>query len=72
MSVSIIYSAEAFLHKNKGQEGTQLGPFPFTSREEAKSKAVPEGYAFAVIHDENGTVCDVYSKRLGWGPLISP
>ena len=68
MGVSVIYSADALLRKNKDEVGRQSEPIPFASVEAAKAAPVPEGYAFAVIRDETGAVCDVYSKRLGWRP----
>jgi hypothetical protein len=68
MGVSVIYSTDALLHKNKGEVGKHSEPIPFASVKAAKAAPVPEAYAFAVIRDETGTACDVYSKRLGWRP----
>jgi hypothetical protein len=64
MSVSVIYSTEAFLHKDKGQGGRQSEPVEFASLEAAKAAPIPEGYAFAFIQAENG--CHTYSKHFGW------
>ncbi len=64
MSVGVIYSTEAFLHKNKGQVGRQSEPVLFDSLEKAKAEPLPDGYAFASIRAENG--CHTHSKTLGW------
>jgi len=70
MSVSVIYSTEAFEHKNKGQIGRQSEPVQFASLELAEAAPVPEGYAFAFIQTENG--CYTYSKQFGWKPRSEP
>ena len=64
MNVGVIYSTEAFLHKNKGQVGRQSEPVLFDSLDKAKAEPLPDGYAFAFIPVENG--CHTYSKTLGW------
>lgn len=64
MSVSVIYSTEAFLHKTKGQIGRQSEPVLFDSLEKAKAEPLPDGYAFASILVEDGWYA--YSKTLSW------
>ena len=68
MSVKVVYSTEAFLHRNHGHEGTSSDPylpfFSFASVEEAKSAPLPDGSAFAFIQVEDGFY--TYSKTLGW------
>jgi hypothetical protein len=70
MSVSVIYSPEALLHKNKGQEGKQSEPVQFASLELAKAAPIREGYAFGFVQAENG--CYAYSKQFGWKPCSEP
>ena len=64
MSVSVIYSSEGLVQKNKGQVGSQTEPVQFASLEAAKAAPIPEGYAHAFIQAENG--CYTYSKHFGW------
>jgi hypothetical protein len=72
MSVSVIYSTEAFLRKNKDQVGKQSGPVRFASLEGAKAATIPEGYTFGVIQDESGTARYSYSEKSGWRPCDEP
>ncbi len=64
MNVGVIYSTEAFQHKNKEQVGRQSEPVWFDSLERAKVEPIPDGYTFASIRVENG--CHTYSKTLSW------
>ena len=63
MDTHVIYSTEAFLHKNKGQIGTQLEK-NFSSIEEAKSAPLPAGHTFALIRVAEGS--HVYDRKTGW------
>ncbi len=64
MSVSVIYSTEAFPHKTKDQVGRQSEPVLFDSPEKAMAEPLSDGYAFASILVEDG--CHAYSKTFGW------
>jgi hypothetical protein len=63
VSIRVTYSTEAFPHKNGDKSGTQ-SERDFTSLDEAKSAAFPEGYRFAFIAVENGR--HVYHSVFGW------
>jgi hypothetical protein len=60
----VIYSTEAFVHKNGSKSGTQSERF-FPSIDEAKAAALPEGYTFAFIPVKNGGYV-YHSSRFGW------
>jgi hypothetical protein len=64
VSIRVIYSTEAFLHKNGDKSGTQSERY-FTSLDEAKATAFPEGYTFASIPVENGRYV-YHSAKFGW------
>jgi hypothetical protein len=64
MSVSVIYSTEAFLHKTNGHAGRQSEPVLCDSLEKAKAEQLPVGYAFASIQVVDGF--HTYSKPFGW------
>ena len=64
MSIRVIYSTEAFPHKNGDKPGTQ-SERDFTSLDEAKSSVFPEGYRFAFIPVENGRYV-YHSAKFGW------
>ncbi len=65
MSVTVIYSTEAFEHKTKGFPGKHSESFSFNSLQDAKDAPIPEGYVFAVIQDDE-TGCHTYSDKFGW------
>ena len=63
MSVRVIYSGEALLHRTGGQPGGQIERC-FNSVDAAMKASLPEGCVFAFIPVENGR--HVYSARFGW------
>ncbi len=70
MSVTVIYSTEAFFHKTKYFPGKQSSePFSFNSLEDAKDKPFPEGYVFALIQDDETGCQHTYSEKFGWAEV---
>jgi hypothetical protein len=61
-AIRIIYSTEAFLHRNAS--GGKQSEGQFGSVEEAKKAPFPEGSTFAYIPVDDGY--HVYSPKLGW------
>jgi hypothetical protein len=64
MSVTVIYSTEAFSHRNGGRSGTQT-KLDFASLDEAKAATFPKGYTFAFIDVETGYYV-YHSDKFGW------
>ncbi|MGH7098107.1 MAG: hypothetical protein ACREE4_10680, partial [Stellaceae bacterium] len=63
MAVRVIYSTDAFLQKID-DTGRQIER-DFSSLEEAKAAALPEGYTFGFIPVKNGRHV-YYSPAFGW------
>lgn len=63
MSITVIYSTEAFVAKNGGNAGT-MSETTFNSLAEALASPPERGADFACIRNEDGYL--VYTRTLGW------
>jgi hypothetical protein len=64
-SVTIIYSTEGLIDRNKGKVGKQTEPKEFASVEDARAAPFPDGYTFARISVPDDSY-RAYSPTLGW------